>query len=136
MGIQTTNIMTSCILNTTAPDIIFATLLDKNALTTIVGSDSSISNKVGGPVAMYDKLVKGGVSSLELNIGITMSVRYFNWPFGHFSETRYQFDEINGGKGTVFTLQQNRVPINQMEEAAKNCEEFCKQLKKFKFPKK
>jgi len=73
-GIQTTNIQTSCILNTTSPEILYMTLLDKNALTTIIGSESSISPKVGGPVSMYDKVVKGGVTSLEVNSSIGMSI--------------------------------------------------------------
>jgi len=135
-GIQTIDLYASCILNSTPPEIIFRTLVDRKSLTAIIGSDSSIPPKVGGAVSMYDKEVKGTVTAIELNTSITMSLRYFNWQHKHYAETVYQLDEINGGKGTVFSLQQNRVPINQMEDAAKNCEEFCKQIKKYKFPKK
>lgn len=135
-AIQTTNICTSCILNNTSPEILYEALFDKNILTSILASDSSISNKIGGPVNMYEKVVKGTLTHFDLNSSIVMSIRYFNWPFGHYSDTTYKFDEINGGKGTLFTLLQDRVPINHAEDTAKKCEDFCRQLKKFKFSKK
>ena len=134
-GIRTTSISSSCILNTTSAETLFKNLLEKSSLSEILGSESSISKKISGNVSLYDKLIKGTVTSIEQNAAIVMSLRYFNWPFSHCADARYQLDEINGGKGTVFTLSLDHVPLNHVSEASKHNEELCKQLKKYKFKK-
>jgi len=133
-AVAITDVSTSTMLNSMSPEVVYRALTDRNSLSTITGSECLFVAKEGGAVSMYEKLVKGTVTSLHKNSGIVMSIRYFNWPFNHYSDMVYQLDEINGGKGTLLTINQQRVPISNTDEVLHRCEDFCKSLKQYKFP--
>merc|ERR1712137_722 len=132
-GIQTTAISTTTILNDVSSDVLYHALLDRTALTAITGEECTIIAQVGGAVSMHDKLVKGRLTALQKNSRISMSLRCFNWPANHFSEVHYQLDEINAGKGTLLTINQQHIPIPHSEEILQRCESFCKSLKRHRF---
>jgi len=129
-GVCVQNYSTSVLVNSIPPAGLYASLLDKDQLQTITGSECSIVPREEGAVSLYDKFVKGSILKLEENSMISMSLRDFNWLVHHQSEVEIKLEEFNNGKGSFVTLYHHRIPVHSYEVVAQRWQTFCANLKK------
>ncbi|CAK7265083.1 Co-chaperone [Sporothrix epigloea] len=80
--------------------------------------------KVGGKFELFDGNVAGAYLELQEPTHIVQSWRLKQWPAGHFSTLRIDFDQNDVDSVTVMRVKWSGVPVGQEEVTKRNWSEY------------
>lgn len=80
--------------------------------------------KVGGKFELFDGNVSGAYKELKEPTHIVQSWRLKQWPAGHYSTLRIDFDQNDVDSVTVMRVEWSGVPVGQEEVTKRNWSEY------------
>ncbi len=105
-----------------SPHEVYEVLMDSKKHAALVGSNASISRKVGGKFKIYGGEIEGENLELIPDRKIVQSWRYSNWPEGQYSKAAFSLKEVAGG--TRLTFNQTGVPEQFYEDISQGWRDY------------
>ncbi|KAK3503716.1 activator of Hsp90 ATPase [Neurospora crassa] len=123
--INTTTVVDSAEFRTSA-DELYATFTDPGRLAAFTRAPPKVFEgaKPGGKFVLFDGNVSGEYVELQEPTKIVQKWRLEQWPQGHYSTLKIEFDQNDVDKVTVMRVEWTGVPVGQEEIVKNNWNEY------------